>query len=182
MRLTRGILVAVLVAACGGSSGPTVAPTGTQLPTSPPSPEATPTPTLAPVPTLRPTPVPTPFPIPSSYDVLTDRNWAKLVKDPDVYKDKGYKVWACVTQFDAATGSDTFRGQASNALRHYWYADGTNAYFVGLEPELADVVKDDVIAMDVLAGGSFTYDTTIGGSETVPLFAVVTVKVVGSCA
>ena len=105
-----------------------------------------------------------------------------MIKSPDRYIGKGYVVWACITQFDAATGDDSFRGEASNKNREYWFSDGENTYFSGDTDRLADFVTDDVVVMNVTSLGSYTYDTTLGGSTTVPWFYVDKITRKGSCA
>ena len=113
---------------------------------------------------------------PVSYKKLSSRDWAKLVKAPDNYTGKGYQLWACITQFDAATGADSFRGQASNKKQAYWYTDGDNALFSGDEDQLADFVAGDIVSMNVVSAGSYSYDTQAGGNTTAPLFDVASIK------
>jgi hypothetical protein len=167
------------VAAAGGTSiaatSETVTPTRTVRPT--PSVQSTPERTSEPTPES--TVEPTPKPI--SYAKLTDRQWAKIVKSPDDYVGTGYQVWACITQFDAATGRDAFRGQASNANEEYWFSNGENAYFSGDESRLEDFVTDDLVFMKVTSLGSYSYDTQTGGSTTVPAFHVDAISAKGSC-
>jgi len=128
-----------------------------------------------------PTPAPTPPPTPKAYVQLTAREWAQLVKTPDAYLGNAYKVWGCITQFDAATGPDNFRAQASYANQTYWYSDADNVLFTGDEAALAEFVKDDVVSMNVVSLGSFSYDTQIGGNTTVPFFEVEGITRQGSC-
>jgi hypothetical protein len=145
---------------------------------------ATPLVVVTPEPTPKPTPKPTPEPTPApmTYATLTSRSWARVVKAPDDYVGKGYIVWGCISQFDAATGSDSFRAQASYKKQEFWYTDGDNALFTGTTDQLADFVQNDVVYMKVTSLGSFSYDTQIGGSTTVPLFEVDTISRKGSCA
>ena len=123
-----------------------------------------------------------PTPKPVVYAVLSDRSWQKVVKAPDKYFGRTYQVWACISQFDAATGADTFRGQGSNKKRSYWYLDADNALFTGDEDQLSDFVQDDVVLMRVTVLGSFSYDTQNGGNTTVPSFEVDRISRKGSCA
>lgn len=118
---------------------------------------------------------------PRTYATLVDRDWQKLLKDPDAYAGDGYKVWACVTQFDSATGPSTFRAQAANRSLSSWYVDGANAIFRGGEAQLADVVQGDAVIVLASVAGATAYDTTIGGSTTVPTFEVDAINRVGSC-
>jgi hypothetical protein len=41
------------------------------------------------------------------------------VKAPDNYIGDTYKLWGCITQFDAATGIDSFRAEASYRNEDY---------------------------------------------------------------
>ena len=116
-----------------------------------------------------------------TYAKLTARQWAKIVKSPDDYIFETYQVWGCISQFDAATGSDTFRAQASYKKLAYWYSDGDNAVFTGDEDQLSNFLQDDMVFMNVTSMGSLTYDTQIGGSTTVPLFSVDVISRKGSC-
>jgi hypothetical protein len=164
--------VAVAVAAV---TSPVVAkPTPTVAPT--------PTPTIAPTPKPTPKPTPAPTPKPITYAILSDRSWAKVVKAPDNYIGTGYTLWGCISQFDAATGLDSFRAETSNKKREYWFSDGVNAFFNGDASRLADFVQDDVVYMKVLSMGSISYDTQNGGNTTVPLFEIVSISRKGSCA
>ena len=163
-------------------AGATASITVTYVAPPPVVPTEAPLPTI--VPTVEPTPEPTPevTPAPIVYASLTSRQWAKVMKDPDAYLGSTYKVWACITQFDAATGADSFRAQGSYRNETYWYTNGTNVLFTGNEDALADYVANDVVFMRVTSLGSSTYQTTLGGSTTVPLFEVDTIQAKGSCA
>jgi len=179
------VLVAVLVAACaeGGTTAPsdpriTLPPDQTPyVPTPEPIAEATEDPFVAP------TAKSTPKPKPVSYKKLSKRAWQKVVKSPDKYLGKTYQLWACITQFDAATGDDTFRADATykKVGKYDWY-DGANSLFTGPVWRLDDFVEDDIVVMNVVSLGSFDYDTQIGGNTTVPLFEVRKITRKGSCA
>ncbi|OGO53566.1 MAG: hypothetical protein A2V85_08090 [Chloroflexi bacterium RBG_16_72_14] len=113
---------------------------------------------------------------------LSKRAWQKVVKSPDTYMGKGYKLWACIWQFDAATGADGFLGYASYRREDYWALDGENAAFAGDAAQLSDFVEGDIVAMSVVGLGSYSYDTQVGGNTTVPSFQVVKIKrQKGSC-
>lgn len=94
---------------------------------------------------------------------------------------RGYKLWGCITQFDAATGPDTFRAQTSYRNESYWWSDGVNVFFSGSEAKLADFVESDIVSMNVVSLGSYSYDTQDGGNTTVPMFRVVSIRRRGSC-
>ncbi|MEW6226003.1 MAG: hypothetical protein AB1627_15365 [Chloroflexota bacterium] len=90
-------------------------------------------------------------------------------------------MWACITQFDAATGADTFRADAAPKRLRYWF-EGDNSLFVGSATQLEDFVEDDVAVMNVTSLGSYDYETTLGGNITVPMFSVDRITRRGSCA
>jgi hypothetical protein len=136
---------------------------------------------LALLPTPEPTPEPTAKPVAITYAKLTSRNWAKIVKAPDKYIGKGYQIWACVFQFDAATGPGSFLANASHKRQEYWSLYGENSWFNGAESKLADIVEDDIVVMNVVSTGSYSYDTQAGGNTTVPAFDVVKITRKGSC-
>lgn len=116
-----------------------------------------------------------------SYADLSARDWALLVKAPDDYVGKAYVVWGCISQFDAATGADSFRAQAFFSKTTTWFTDGSNALFNGEKAVLAPFVKNDVVVMNVVVLGSYSYSTQSGGKTTVPNFAVITISNKGSC-
>jgi len=190
--MAAGLIVIALVG-CSSSASPSATSvaeattTPTARPTDTPKPAATATPELAPTPEPTPEPVATPEPTvasiyPKSYATLSSRDWARLVKAPDNYIGKGYKLWGCITQFDGATGAEAFLAYASFAKQDYWFSDGDNAMFSGSADGLAPFVEDDIVAMDVMSLGSLSYDTQIGGNTTVPSFLVMRIVTKGSCA
>jgi hypothetical protein len=159
------------------SAPPTVIPAATESPVVTPEPTIAPTPSPTPQPTAKPTPKPAPI----VYAKLSARAWQLLVKAPDKYVGKTYQVWACISQFDAATGDDTFRAQASNAKQDYWYSNGDNALFSGDAAALSSYVTNDLVLMYVTSLGSYSYETQIGGSTMVPLFLVDRIWRKGGC-
>lgn len=186
---TLAIFVSDLAAECDGDADAVLAGVVSDVisrdlrfqaePTPEPTPRPTPAPT--PVPTPRPTAVPTPVPTPVAYVNLTARDWDLLVKAPDDYIGNAYTVWGCITQFDAATGPDTFRAQAAEANVVYWFSDADNVFFYGEAEQLSDYVTNDVVMMNVVSLGSYSYDTQAGGNTTVPLFSVDNISLQGSC-
>lgn len=138
-------------------------------------------PPAAPVPTNGPEPEPTEAP--TAYEQLNKRSWQRILKAPDDYIGDEVRVWACITQFDSSTGSDTFRGDAfykKLPADDYW-TDGENAIFTSLIADLSDFVEDDVVSMQATVAGSYSYETTMGGEITVPMFWVDTIRRRGSC-
>lgn len=118
---------------------------------------------------------------PSNYDDIDRRAWAKVVRDPDSYAGDMYVIYGYVTQFDSATGTDTFRANTDAVMLADWY-DYDHNTLVGAPDEklIADVLNGDVVKMHIEVIGSFSYDTQIGGNTSVPLVAVNIIEIVSS--
>lgn len=86
-------------------------------------------------------------------------------------------MYGRVTQFDAATGTDTFRADVAHRRMAEKYDYETNTMLSGSESDLANLVEDDIFRANVMVLGSYSYDTQIGGSTTVPLLQVDSIKV-----
>ncbi|MFF5180706.1 hypothetical protein ACFY2Q_21980 [Micromonospora sp. NPDC000316] len=149
------------------SASPTVAPT-TAAPTSAAPTSAAPSPTKT---------TPPPKPKPPSYKTLTERQWKLIAKNPDSYLGKTYVIYGRVSQFDAATGTDSFRADVAHRRMADEYDYKTNTILSGTESDLDNLVEDDIFRANVTVLGSFSYDTQIGGETTVPLLRVDSIKV-----
>ncbi|GAA1877615.1 hypothetical protein GCM10009715_25430 [Paeniglutamicibacter psychrophenolicus] len=108
---------------------------------------------------------------------VSARKLAKLVKNPDNYKGDVIVVYGEITQFDAATGTCSFRANIANSRKYETWDYEYNSLFTagdGVEdcPALDDFVADDQVKMTATSLGSLSYDTQIGGSTTVPYFQV----------
>jgi hypothetical protein len=126
---------------------------------------------------------PAPAPEKTSYKTLSARQFKLMVKDPDAYIGKTYVVYGEITQFDSATGTDTFRADTGpKKLRiSYGYVDyDQNSFLQGTESKLKKLVEGDCFKAKVTVLGSFSYDTQAGGNTTVPLFQVDSISVYGS--
>ncbi|MEU1844151.1 hypothetical protein [Micromonospora sediminicola] len=145
------------------TAAPTTAAPTTAVPTS-----AAPSPTKT---------TPPPKPKPPSYRTLSARQWKLIAKNPDAYLGRHYVVYGRVTQFDAATGTDTFRADVAHRRMPDEYDYETNTMLSGSESGLADLVEDDIFRANVSVLGSYSYDTQIGGETTVPLLLVDSIKV-----
>lgn len=182
----RGLILGILVVAVIGvlyflgrqGEAPDGIAAATQAPTRQPTAAPSITVIIPDVPAAKPATTPAAG---TEYAKLSDRDWQLLVKSPDAKAGNAYFVWACITQFDAATGPEGFLAQASNAKREYWYTDGDNAVFTGTAAQLADFVEHDVVAARVISNGSYSYDTQAGGNTTVPAFEVQAISAEGSC-
>lgn len=114
---------------------------------------------------------------PVSYEQLSKRQWLKIAKNPDSHIGEAIVVYGSVTQFDTATGVDTFRADVGASNREYSFDYPTNTILSGDEDELSDLVEDDEFRAKVTVTGSLTYDTQIGGETTVPQLQVESIKV-----
>ncbi len=143
----------------------------TDEPTTEPSEEPTDTQTSASAPEKK------------SYVTLSSRKFKLLVKDPDAYTGKTYVIYGEITQFDSATGTDTFRADTGpKKLRiSYGYVDyEQNSMLNGDETKLKKLVEGDCFKAKVTVLGSYSYDTQAGGNTTVPLFQVDSISVYDS--
>ncbi|MFJ5698991.1 hypothetical protein [Arthrobacter sp. NPDC093139] len=108
---------------------------------------------------------------------LTERDLALLVKTPDSHKGKTIVLYARITQFDAATGSCTFRANISYKKMENSYDYDENSVFQGGDgdancPDLSGFVTDDEVRITATSLGSISYETQIRGNTTVPAFRV----------
>jgi len=117
------------------------------------------------------------------YKALSSRGFKQVAKDPDSYIGRTYIVYGEITQFDSATGVDTFRADLGyKKLRpSYGYVNyPQNAMLNGTESRLAKYVQGDLFTAKVTVLGSYSYDTQSGGNTTVPSFQVDSISRYGS--
>ncbi|NMR20230.1 hypothetical protein [Cellulomonas fimi] len=105
--------------------------------------------------------------------------WALIAKDPDAAAGQKIVIFAEVTQFDSATGADTFRANAGATQPAAEYELETNAVFGGEADLLAAITQGDVLRVYAEVSGSLEYETAIGGAMTVPALEVVSAETVG---
>jgi hypothetical protein len=114
---------------------------------------------------------------------VSAREWAKIAKEPDVHVGEAIIVYGEVTQFDSVTGPNTFRANV-DGVKHpvsYGFADyPTNTILTNESADLGDIVQDDLFKAEVVVAGSLSYETTLGGSTTVPKLTVKKISVIGS--
>ena len=191
-----GVAALVIGLTIGGTAGagskpevvgvaPTVTVTATETATYEASSEPSDEPSAEPSETASESPSASTAPQPSkkSYKELSSRNFKLLAKDPDAYIGDTYVIYGEITQFDAATGTDTFRADTGpKKLRiSYGYVDyDQNSMLNGVEGTLKKLVEGDCFKAKVTVLGSFSYDTQNGGNTTVPLFQVDSISVYGS--
>lgn len=116
---------------------------------------------------------------PSTYEQITDRDFALLMKNPDAAAGRKLVVHGVVTQFDSATGVDSFRANTAANPQGQSYNYDQNTMVTGAPDVLANVVEEDVVTMYVEVVGSLSYNTTMGGSTTVPKFKANIIEVTG---
>jgi hypothetical protein len=110
---------------------------------------------------------------------VTEREWAKVVKDPDAYSGQRYIIYGQVTQRDSATGTDTFRAETAHTLTtEYGFYQGADTVLTGTKKDLSELVEGDVFRATVTVIGSFDDDTNMAGNTTVPYLTVDKLKVV----
>lgn len=185
MLKSSAVVLAGLFALAGCSSGePQAVVTVTQsAPAATPATEETATPTATPTETATEASDEDYYPWPSSYTTLSDRQWKKIVRDPDRYAGKGIIVYAEVFQFDAATGRKAFLGYASNKDERsygYWDGDDTTAFVSPDKKRVRNVVEDDIVRVKAVVDSSYSYETQIGGNTTVPMLYIDKIEVIGS--
>jgi hypothetical protein len=117
------------------------------------------------------------------YRKLSSRAFKQVAKDPDSYIGKTYYVYGEITQFDSATGVDTFRadlGYKKLRISYGFVNYSQNAILTGTESRLKKYVEGDCFTAKVTVLGSYSYDTQIGGNTTVPSFQVDSISRYGS--
>jgi hypothetical protein len=164
------ILTAVTAGACGASGGGALGAA-----TQPPAATDQPVDLTTDEPVLEPDPT-TAVVIPKKFETLNKRGWQRVIKSPDDFTGRGFKLVACIFQFDAATGDDSFLANTSWHKETYWALNGENAAFSGTKKQLNPFVEGDIVSMNAVSLGSYSYDTQVGGNTTVPAFQVVSIK------
>lgn len=161
------------------ASEPPVVTAPSEPPSSPATAIPTPIKTATSVPTAKPT---TPPATPTeTYKKLTTRELAQIVRDPDAAVGDRVVLFGVVTQADAITGVCAMLASVGTEQDDTGFDYALNAYFVagdGVDdcPVLRDVVEGDHVRLEVTGDGSLAYDTQAGGTTTVPLFQVDSVK------
>lgn len=114
------------------------------------------------------TPKPAAKPKPTTYAKLTARAWLKIAKAPDAAAERAIIVHGEVTQFDSATGTNTFRARVDGVRHELGFDYPTNTILTGAGADLRDVVEGDQFTASVRVLGGYTYETQLGGVTTVP--------------
>ncbi|MHA7132219.1 hypothetical protein [Oerskovia turbata] len=115
----------------------------------------------------------------TSFTAVDAANWAQIAKDPEQHVGEKIVLFAEVTQFDAATGSDSFRASTGAEQPSAPFDLDVNTLLSGDRTILADVTVGDVLKVHAIVEGATTYDTVMGGGMTAPVLEVAAVEVVG---
>ncbi|WP_246633257.1 PASTA domain-containing protein [Pseudonocardia nigra] len=118
-------------------------------------------------------------PPPEPHRSITGREWQTIAKDPDSHRGERIIVFGRVTQFDTATGTSVFRASVDGVQHDRIYDYETNTVLSGTTEGLRDIVVDDLFRAEVTVGGTLSYDTTIGGSTTVPVLQIDAITRIG---
>lgn len=113
----------------------------------------------------------------------------QLEKNPAAYEGRCVVMYARIVQFDSATGPCSFHAElsATRSTRWYNYDVRTTFGYTDSElmsaietdcPELDDIDGDDFVKVWATGIGSYSYSTTMGGTNTVPSFKIEKVELV----
>lgn len=116
---------------------------------------------------------------PATYEVVSDRDFALLMKNPDAAKGRKLVLYGVVSQFDSATGTTSFRANTAAGPQDASYDYDQNTVVTGASNVVANVVEDDFVTLYVEVVGSYSYSTTMGGSTTVPKVQANIIEVTG---
>jgi hypothetical protein len=167
-----GAILVVLFALSNSSSSETPSSTPAGAPPAPAQP-------AAPAPPAEPA---APAPL-TPAQPITPHEWKEIAKDPAGHTGERIVIYGQITQFDANTGTDSFRANV-DAVNHdpqYGAVDyPTNTILDGDAGMLSDLVQGDTFQAEATVTGADTYTTSMGGSLTVPELAVTNITSTGS--
>jgi hypothetical protein len=119
---------------------------------------------------------------PAPAKAITARDWAKIAKDPNSHVGESIIVYGKVTQFDSVTGTNAFRADV-DGVKHpveYGYASyETNTMLASNGADVSDLVEKDLFKAEAVVTGSLSYETTLGGTMTVPQLSVQKITKIG---
>jgi hypothetical protein len=115
-----------------------------------------------------------------AYSEIADRDYELLVRNADEHVGERIIIYGRVWQFDNATGPTYFLADTAGTQQEDWFDYEIQAAMQGTADMFSNVVEDDIFKAWVTVMGSQTYETAIGGENTVPLFSVGQIEVIGS--
>lgn len=118
----------------------------------------------------------------TGYQTLTKRDWALIAKSPAKHKGKKISIFVHIWQFDSLTGDNQFLGEVDvqNNLSSGYWSGGTTSLLIGTSSMLSDYVEDDVVKINAVVLGTYSYTTKIGGTNNVPKLQIKSIKLIGS--
>jgi hypothetical protein len=114
---------------------------------------------------------------PSTYQTLSPRDFALLIKNPDASIGRKIVLYGVVTQFDTNTGQAKFRARTGAEPGDY---DQNSLFYAHDRSILSSVVAQDVVTIWCAVDGTETYETQNNAERTVPKFWVNIIKDEGS--
>jgi len=121
---------------------------------------------------------------PDNYETLSEREWQLIERSPSSHIGEKYVLYGAVTQADSNTGMFSIRANTgpTQQSKRYDYDANTMVHaetsIDGVEV-FSDVVQDDHVKMLVEIEGTYSYDTTIGGSATAVEVTAYDLEVIG---
>lgn len=121
---------------------------------------------------------------PDNYETLSDREWQLIERSPTSHIGEKYVLYGVVTQADSNTGMLSIRANTgpTQQSKRYDY-DANTLVRTELSADsidlFSDVVQDDHVKMLVEVEGTYSYDTTIGGSATAIEVTAYDLEVIG---
>jgi len=121
---------------------------------------------------------------PDNYETLSDREWQLIERSPTSHIGERYTLYGVVTQADSNTGMLSIRANTGPTQRSKRYDYDANTIVrteltVDSIDLFSDVVQDDHVKMLVEVEGTYSYDTTIGGSATAIEVTAYDLEVIG---
>ncbi|MEV0945618.1 hypothetical protein [Rhodococcus sp. NPDC049939] len=113
-----------------------------------------------------------------TYETLSEREYEKIVRNPEAHEGRKILVYGTVFQFDTRTGPEVFMADtgaqkvASIFYDQYTAVTGDAEVFV-------EVVEDDLVAIYASVAGTQVYETVSGDDREVPLLRASIVDVIG---
>ena len=113
----------------------------------------------------------------------------QIEKNPDGLKGECFVMYGRIVQFDSNTGPCSFHANIARNQSSRWYDYDVRSTFGYEDDEILSAFRQDCPELDRIDGddfikvwgtvlGSFSYDTSIGGSNTVPSFKIEKVELV----
>lgn len=121
---------------------------------------------------------------PNNYETLSEREWQLIERSPSSHTGEKYVLYGAITQADSNTGMFSIRANTGPTQQSRMYDYDANTIVrteLGADSMdfFSDVVQDDHVKMLVEVEGTYSYDTTIGGSATAVEVTAYDLEVIG---